>query len=106
MPHRPAKASTDGQHIVETRRAVEKGDSLLGAQVDAGVVLVGRRVASFDAENELAELVLQPDLAAGHGGVVVRAEASARHTDDCQRRISIGEKALVSDQTHPAWTPK
>jgi hypothetical protein len=56
--------------------------------------LVGGREASLDAENDLSELVLQPDLAAGHGRVMVRAEAPARHTDDLQCWISIREEGV------------
>src|SRR6185503_1788688 len=92
--HRPAGSSADAEDVVETRHAVEQGNGLLGTQVYAGVVLERRREASLHAENDLAELMLQADLAADDRGTVADTEALPRYADDGGGWVAVREGCI------------
>ncbi len=74
LPCRPAEARTDRQDILKLSLATRGGVRTLSL---VAVVLERRGVTAFDTGNEVAELMLQPDLSAVDGVARVDAPISA-----------------------------
>ena len=91
LPMRIAEARTNGQDVVEPRAAGKAPEYGAGQPLARSCSGRRRRQVAFDAQHDLAELMLDADLAADHGRVVIDAEAGAetpetphRRSDHCQ----------------------